>query len=146
MIVSTRGGESRPRVGLSASDRAGKDLAGEPERNLLAFAVELDRELAASAQEWQISVATAREILQVQSFPTWDPKRWHREAALQETLRGRYHGVCGEVQEPPSGCAGQRLVENFNSRLRSYSSSGGSWARILDAVSTLLEPPPVPGQ
>ena len=37
--------------------------------NLLAFAVELDRELAALAQEWQISVATAREVLQVQSLP-----------------------------------------------------------------------------
>src|SRR5208282_1480844 len=35
--------------------------------NLLAFAVELDRELAALAQEWQISLTTAREILQVQS-------------------------------------------------------------------------------
>ncbi len=32
--------------------------------NLLAFAVELDRELAALAQKWQISVATAREVLQ----------------------------------------------------------------------------------
>src|SRR5271157_1604431 len=61
--------------------------------NLLAFAVELDRELAALAQKWQISVATAREVLQVQSLPTWDPKRWHREAALRETLRGHYHGV-----------------------------------------------------
>ena len=43
--------------------------------NLLAFAVELDRELAALAQEWQISVTTAREVLQVQSLPTWDPKQ-----------------------------------------------------------------------
>ena len=50
--------------------------------NLLAFAVELDRDLAALAQEWQISVTTAREVLQVQSLPTWDPKRWRREASL----------------------------------------------------------------
>ena len=67
--------------------------------NLLAFAVQLDRELAALAQEWQISVTTAREVLQVQSLPTWDPKRWRREAALRKTLRGRYHGVCADVQE-----------------------------------------------
>ena len=33
--------------------------------NLLAFAVELDRELAALAREWQIRVTTAREVLQV---------------------------------------------------------------------------------
>ena len=32
----------------------------------MAFAVELDRDLAALAQEWQISLTTAREVLQVQ--------------------------------------------------------------------------------
>jgi len=43
--------------------------------NLLAFAVDLDRDLTTLAQEWQISVTTAREVLQVQFLPTWDPKR-----------------------------------------------------------------------
>ena len=89
--------------------------------NLLAFAVELDRELAALAQKWQISVATAREVLQVQALPTWDPKRWHREAALRETLRGRYHGVSADVQELSDRVVrASSLVENLNSRLRSY--------------------------
>ena len=89
--------------------------------NLLAFAVELDRDLAALAQEWQISVTTAREVLQVQSLPTWDPKRWRREAALRETLRGRYHGVCADVQELSDRVVrASSLVENLNSRLRSY--------------------------
>ena len=89
--------------------------------NLLAFAVELDRELAALAQEWQISVTTAREVLQVQSLPTWDPKRWRREAALRATLRGRYHGVCADVQELSDRVVrASSLVENLNSRLRSY--------------------------
>jgi hypothetical protein len=89
--------------------------------NLLAFAVELDRDLAALAQEWQIRVTTAREVLQVQSLPTWDPKRWRREAALQATLRGRYHGVCADVQELSDRVVrASSLVENLNSRLRSY--------------------------
>ena len=89
--------------------------------NLLAFAVELDRELAALAQEWQISLTTAREVLQVQSLPTWDPKRWRREAALRATLRGRYHGVCADVQELSDRVVrASSLVENLNSRLRSY--------------------------
>ena len=89
--------------------------------NLLAFAVELDRDLAALAQEWQISLTTAREVLQVQSLPTWDPKRWRREAALRATLRGRYHGVCAEVQELSDRVVrASSLVENLNSRLRSY--------------------------
>jgi hypothetical protein len=89
--------------------------------NLLAFAVELDRELAALAPKWQISVTTAREVLQMQSLPTWDPKRWRRGAALQETLRGRYHGVCADVQELSNRVVrASSLVENLNSRLRSY--------------------------
>jgi transposase-like protein len=89
--------------------------------NLLAFAVELDRELAALAQEWQIGVPTAREVLQVQSLPTWDPKRWRREAALRATLRGRYHGVCADVQELSHQVVrASSLVENLNSRLRTY--------------------------
>ncbi len=38
-------------------------------------------------------------ILHVEYLPTWDPKRWSREAALRDTLRGRYHGVCADVQK-----------------------------------------------
>jgi len=89
--------------------------------NLLAFAVELDRDLAALAQEWQISVTAAREVLQVQTLPTWDPKRWRREAALREALRGRYHGVCVDVEELSDRVVrASSLVENLNSRLRAY--------------------------
>jgi transposase-like protein len=89
--------------------------------NLLAFAAELDRDLAALAQEWQISVTTAREVLHVQSLPTWDSKRWRREAALRETMRGRYYGACADVQELSNQVVrASSMVENLNSRLRSY--------------------------
>jgi hypothetical protein len=89
--------------------------------NLLAFAVELDRDLMTLAQEWHISVTTAREVLDVQFLPTWDPKRWRREAALRETLRGHYHGVCADVQELSNQVVrASSMVENLNSRLRSY--------------------------
>ena len=89
--------------------------------NLLAFAVDLDRDLTTLAQEWQIDVTTAREVLRVQSLPTWDSKRWRREATLRGVLRGRYHGVCADVRELSDRvvCASS-LVENLNSRLRSY--------------------------
>jgi transposase-like protein len=89
--------------------------------NLLAFAVELDRDLTTLAQEWQISVTIAREVSQVQALPTSDPERWRREAALRETLRGRYHGVCADVQELSNQVVrASSMVENLNSRLRSY--------------------------
>jgi hypothetical protein len=89
--------------------------------NLLAFAGALDRDLATLAQEWQISVTTAREVLQMQSLPTWDSKRRRREAALRETLRWRYHGVCAGVQKLSDQVVrASSMVENLNSRLRSY--------------------------
>jgi hypothetical protein len=89
--------------------------------NLLAFAVELDRNLTTLAREWQISMTTAREVLRVQSLPTGDPKRWRREAALRAALRGRYHGVCADVQELSERVVrASSLVENLNSRLRTY--------------------------
>jgi hypothetical protein len=89
--------------------------------NLLAFAMQLDRDLTNLARDWQISVATAREVLQVQYLPTWDSKRWPRVAALRETLRGRYHGVCAAVRELSDRVVrASSLVENLNSRLRSY--------------------------
>ena len=81
--------------------------------------MQLDRDLTTLAQEWQISVTTARQVLQVQALPTWDPKRWRGEAALRATLRGRYHGVWADVQELSQQVVrASSLVENLNGRLR----------------------------
>jgi hypothetical protein len=86
---------------------------------LLAFAVELDRDLAALAQQWQIGSATAREVLEMQALPMSDRRRWRREAALRATLRGRYHGVSADVEELSARVVrASSLVENLNSRLR----------------------------
>jgi hypothetical protein len=89
--------------------------------HLLAFAVDLDRDLAALARRWQIGSATAREVLEMQALPVYDPRRWWREAALRETLRGRYHGVSADVEELSAQVVrASSLVENLNSRLRNY--------------------------
>jgi hypothetical protein len=89
--------------------------------HLLAFAVELDRDLAALARQWQIGRAIAREVLEMQALPESDPRRWRRETALREVLRGRYHGVCADVEELSAGVVrASSLVENLNSRLRNY--------------------------
>jgi hypothetical protein len=89
--------------------------------SLLAFAVDLDRELAALAPEWHISMTTAGEVLQMQSLPAWDPRKWRGEAALRETLRGRYHRVCADVQElSDRAMRASSQVENPNGRPRSY--------------------------
>jgi hypothetical protein len=89
--------------------------------NLLAFTAQLDRDLENLAQDWQISTATVREVLEVQYQPAQDPKRWSRVAALRETLRGRYHGVCADVRWLSDQVVrASSLVENLNSRLRTY--------------------------
>src|SRR4051794_18803071 len=89
--------------------------------HLLAFAVELDRDLAALARQWQIGSATAREVLEMQALPVYDARRWRREAALRATLRGRYHGVCADVEELSARVVrASSVVENLNSRLRNY--------------------------
>jgi hypothetical protein len=98
-----------------------RTLLANQRDNLLAFAVELDHDLAALAQKWQIGVTIAREVLLVQALPTWSSERWRREATLRETLRGRYYGVCADVQELADRTVrASSLVENLNSRLRTY--------------------------
>ena len=108
------------RLARTRSSRSGPCWRIE-ETTFLAFTVQLDRDLENLAQEWQISVATAREVLQVQYLPTWDSKRWPRVAALRETLRGRYHGWCADVRELSDRVVrASSMVENLNSRLRTY--------------------------
>ena len=57
----------------------------------------------------------------MQALSTCDPKRWRREAALRETLRGRYHGVCADVEELSDRVVrASSIVEGLNSRPRNY--------------------------
>jgi hypothetical protein len=89
--------------------------------NLLAFAVQLDCDLENLAQDWQIGMATARDVFEVQCLPTWDPKRWSGVTTLRQTLRGRYHGVWSDVRKLSDRVVrASSLVENLNSRLRTY--------------------------
>jgi hypothetical protein len=89
--------------------------------HLLAFAVALDRDLAALAGQWRIDPATARAVLEMQALPACDRRRWPREAALREALRGRYYGVCAAVEELSAHVVrASSLVEDLNSRLRNY--------------------------
>jgi hypothetical protein len=98
-----------------------RQLLENQREHLLAFAVDLDRDLAALSQQWQIGSETAREVLEMQALPMSDRRRWRRETALRETLRGRYHGVCTDVEELSAQVVrASSLVENLNSRLRSY--------------------------
>jgi hypothetical protein len=89
--------------------------------DLLAFAAELDRQLATLAQEYQVAPALARELLLVQALDPNQPTRWQRAADLRRQLGSRFFAlheavtaVAAEVVRASS------VIENLNSRLRCY--------------------------
>jgi hypothetical protein len=89
--------------------------------DLLAFAARLDRDLAALAQEFQISAAAARELLNLQALDERDRRRWQRESALRQHLRHRFHAVSEAVADLARRTTrASSVIENLNSRLRNY--------------------------
>jgi hypothetical protein len=97
------------------------DMLQNQRDNLLDFAAQLDRDLQAIAEEFEVDVAVARELFNVQTLDERRPQRWQKEAVLRQQLRGRFYPLseslkhlAGEVVRASS------LVENLNSRLRAY--------------------------
>ena len=89
--------------------------------DLLAFARRLDDDLEQLTQELQIPEGLARRLLATLSRDERDPRRWTEEAAIRARLRGRYHEVQAAVAALAEGTVrASSLVENLNSRLRSY--------------------------
>lgn len=90
-------------------------------KDLLAFSVELDKDVRMLAGQWSVSEQTVRELLQTQQMGEKNPRRWQREAELRTQLRGRYYGLNAAVEEMSSQVVrASSLVENVNSRLRNY--------------------------
>lgn len=89
--------------------------------NLLVFARRLDEDLEQLGQELQVSAELARCLLKTQSRDERDPRRWAEEAGLRKELRGRFHAVQLAVAAlAEETVRASSLVENLNSRLRSY--------------------------
>ena len=90
-------------------------------KSLLAFAEQLDEDVRALAEQWQVSEPTVRELLQTQQMAEQDSRRWQRETLLRQQLRGRYYALSEAVEELAARVVrASSLVENVNSRLRSY--------------------------
>jgi hypothetical protein len=89
--------------------------------DLLAFAAQLDQDLAVLAAEFQVSVELAHAVLNVELLPPDDPSRWQRQAALRSQLGSRYFSFSIAVAEVGRQTVrASSLVENLNSRLRNY--------------------------
>lgn len=88
---------------------------------LLAFAKQLDVDMTVLAEDFQISVDLVRQLLQTETMSPSDPRRWPKEAALRQRLRGRFHELSLATSAVASRTVrASSVVENLNSRLRSY--------------------------
>jgi hypothetical protein len=89
--------------------------------DLLAFAAQLDGDFAVVAAEFAVPADLVRELFAVQTLDLENPRRWRRDARLRLLLGARYYPLSqtlGEVRRRTVRASS--LVENLNSRLRSY--------------------------
>jgi len=88
---------------------------------LLAFAGQLDQDLATLAVEFQLPTTTVRAVFNVAVLDENSPARWPREAALRERLGHRFFEVSVVVAELVNRTTrASSVIENLNSRLRNY--------------------------
>ena len=88
---------------------------------LLAFALQLDQDLTDLAAEFAVPVAIVRDLLDLQALDKRQPRRWQKETALREHLRGRFHPMEQAVRALSEKVVrASSIIENINSRLRNY--------------------------
>jgi len=88
---------------------------------LLAFAWQLDQDLAEVATAFEVPLAMVRELLDLQMLDQRQPLRWQKASALRERLRGRFYLIEQAVRALSQQVVrASSIIENLNSRLRSY--------------------------
>ena len=88
---------------------------------LLAFALQLDEDLARLAADFEIPIAIVRDVFELETSDQRQPRRWQKEATLREQLRGRFHALQQAVRTVRQKVVrASSIIENINSRLRSY--------------------------
>jgi hypothetical protein len=88
---------------------------------LLAFARQLDEDLAQLAAEFEVPIAVVRDLLELQALDKRQPLRWQKEATLRSRLRGRFHPLQQAVHALSEQVVrASSIIENLNSRLRNY--------------------------
>jgi hypothetical protein len=88
---------------------------------VLAFAQQLDAELSALATDFALPPKVVRALLFVEEMGRRDSRRWRAEAALRQQARGRFDALRAAVTAVARDTVrASSVVENLNSRLRSY--------------------------
>ena len=89
--------------------------------DLLAFALQLDADLAELARRFEVSEEAVREALAVQQMDGSRALRWQRESELWRQLGGKYADLRAEVERVAGSVVrASSVIENYNSRLRNY--------------------------
>jgi hypothetical protein len=89
--------------------------------DLLAFALQLDRDIDEQAAAFALPGELIRELFAVQTLPLHSARRWRREAPLRRRLGSRHFPLSRALDEVRRrNVRASSLVENLNSRLRSY--------------------------
>jgi hypothetical protein len=89
--------------------------------DLLAFAAQLDHDFEALAATFAVAPEVVRQLFAVQTLPHDSARRWHRDAPLRRLLGDRYFPLSQALAELNRRTVrASSLVENLNSRLRSY--------------------------
>lgn len=89
--------------------------------DLLAFAAQLDHDLATLASQFEMAPQLVREMFVVQTLPEDSGQRYRREAVLRRQLRERYFPLSQAVAYVRQHTVrASSVVENLNSRLRGY--------------------------
>jgi hypothetical protein len=88
---------------------------------LLAFAAQLDQDLANLATEFEVPVAIVRQLLDLLAGDQRQPRYWQKEAALRQQLRRRFYPLEEAVRDLAQRVVrASSVIENINSRLRNY--------------------------
>ena len=89
--------------------------------DLLAFARALDEGPGQMAVAWGVAPEGLRRLLHARCRDESDPRRWAEESAVRPQLRGWHDAACRAIDALAAGAVrASSLVENLNSRLRTY--------------------------
>ncbi|MDO9714053.1 hypothetical protein [Paracraurococcus lichenis] len=127
-------------------------VALQNQRNhLLAFAGLLDAELASIARTYAVPEPLVREACMLRRLPTTSPAYWQGWSGLRARTGGKFHALFDAVHRAMASTPrSSSLVENLNSRLRTYFTLrrhlGGAYLDLLRFFLNHRRPaPPWPG-
>ncbi|MBI4575418.1 MAG: hypothetical protein HY722_04045 [Planctomycetes bacterium] len=89
--------------------------------DLLAFAQDIDWQLAQVAPRHKVALEDVREVFEMGHFAAVDPQRWQADSELWKRLGALYPEIRKAVaQVAENTVRASSMVENLNSRLRCY--------------------------